>query len=50
MGRLTQMVTYLNSSTDDWNKPPVKIRNEDFTHFSINKEAKAFRKNFKYKS
>ena len=48
MARLTQMMAYLNSSSQDWNKSPTKIRHEDFTHFNIDQEAKEFRKWYKY--
>lgn len=44
MGRLTQMIVYLNSEPSDWNTPPNKISYSDFTHFNITKEAKKFRK------
>ena len=50
MGRLTQMITYLNSDSQDWTKQPVKISVFDFTHYDITSEAKLVRKGIKYGS
>jgi len=48
MGRLTQMIEYLNSSTEDWRKGNSYIKYENFTHFNIGQKAKDYRKWYKY--
>lgn len=47
MGRLTQMINYLNSDAKDW-QTTGGISYSDFTHFNISEESKKFRRWYKY--
>jgi hypothetical protein len=47
MGRITQMIAYLNSTKEDWFNQPIKISYNDFTHFNIDKKAKETKKIYK---
>jgi hypothetical protein len=47
MGRLTQMIAYLNSTKEDWFNSPAKISYTDFTHFNIDETAKKAKKMYK---
>lgn len=46
MGRVTEMLAYLNSSTEDWQDGTIK--REDFSSFTIDEKSKLYRRWYKY--